>query len=160
MKIWSFCAGPVTPSSSPTAPFASAPGRRSAVQRLAEPMLRAAVAFAVFTTLIALIRVDLRPPEGDAPRKTLDVHVAWNSTAVEIVNNSMPAGGELSVYINGMPSVAYRADSRMPAVGEAVHIPLRAFVTRRGDRFDPGSEPVTVVWVGGEGFSYEPYRKE
>jgi hypothetical protein len=130
----------------------------SALQRIVRPLVHAALVFAAVTTVIALTRVELRPPDGHAPGKPLDVHVAWNSAAVEIVNNSMPAGGEMSVYINGMPSFAYRADARMPAAGEAVRIPLRQFITKRGERFDPAAESVSVVWVGADGFGYEPYR--
>jgi hypothetical protein len=121
-------------------------------------MFHAVIAFAAFTILIALARVDMRAPEGGAPRKTRDVHVAWSSSAVEIINNSTPAGSEITVYINGMPPATYRADVRMLAVGETVRIPLREFVTRGGDRFDPIAEAVTVVWVGGDGFDFEPYR--
>jgi hypothetical protein len=92
-------------------------------------------------------------------QKTMNVRVAWNDLALQVTNVDTTAGGEMIVYINGTPPFTYRATTQVPAAGESVQIPLRGFVTKSGDRFNPMTQAVTVAWVGGGGFDYRQYGK-
>lgn len=92
------------------------------------------------------------------PMKTLAVTVAVNAAALEIMNAGAPAGREMIVYINGAPPFTYKMTATVPAAGASVRLPLRGFVTKAGDRFDPLAKAVTEVWVGGGGYDYRSFR--
>jgi hypothetical protein len=92
--------------------------------------------------------------------KTLDVKVDWNSSVLRITNTGAEAavGRTVTAYINGNPPSAYKATAPLPAVGQSVSVPLREFVLKSGERFNPISHAVTVAWVGGDGYDYQSYK--
>jgi hypothetical protein len=94
------------------------------------------------------------------PTKTLDVRVAVSGTALQVTNtaSSDAVGNEMRVYINGNPPFTYRADTTVPAVGESVELPLMGFTQKDGERFNPFSHRVTIVWVGGGGYDYRSFE--
>ncbi len=94
------------------------------------------------------------------PPRMLTVSAAWDAASVRLTNrDDAAAGTRISIYINGTPPSAYRADVTMPAAGETIEVPLSEFVTKAGDRFNPVAKAVTVVWVGGGGYDYTSYAK-
>jgi len=125
--------------------------------RLARLLVYAVLGLGAVTLVVALVSGGGTSPATQA-KQTLDVKVGWNSIALEITNVSSPAGGDMTVYINGTPPFTYRANTQVPAIGSSVRIPLREFTTKDGDRFDPIAKAVTVVWVGGSGFDYASFR--
>jgi hypothetical protein len=97
-----------------------------------------------------------------APRvlRTLDVNVGWNATVVRVTNNGPDGVGQpLEIYLNGQPPFAFRADTTVPPQGLFVVVPLRQFVNRDGDRFNPVTQGVTVAWVGGGSYDFQSYGR-
>lgn len=88
--------------------------------------------------------------------RTMSVRVSWGLDFIRIENTGSPdlAGKTITVYINGMPPFAYKVDWTAPALGEAVTIPLSAFV-KKGSRFNPTTQAVSEAWIGGSGYDYE-----
>jgi hypothetical protein len=101
-------------------------------------------------------------PAPVAPRvlRTLNVTVGWTATIVRITNNSPDAVGQpMEIYLNGDPPFGFRADTTVPPQGLFVVVPLRQFVNRDGDRFNPVTQGVTVAWVGGGGYDFQSYGR-
>lgn len=92
-----------------------------------------------------------------APAKSMGIHVAWNAVALQITNDTVPAGTELIVYLNDTPPSGYKYTGQMPAPGEVTRLPLTQFVRKDGTRFNPLTTAVTVAWVGGGGYDYASY---
>lgn len=114
-----------------------------------------------FVALYALAVMGSNTPRSSAPptKATLDVKVGWNSSELSVTNVSAPAGGEMIVYINGTPPFTFKAVRTVPAQGESIRIPLREFVAKGGDRFNPIAKAVTMAWVGGGGFDYQSFGR-
>jgi len=97
---------------------------------------------------------------GGAEMKTLDVKVQTNDSELRVTNTGTTeaVGREFIIYINGTPPNAYRTHGTLPEVGGHVDLPLREFVTKNGDRFNPVAQAVTVVWIGGYGYDYRSFK--
>ncbi len=119
----------------------------------------------IFGTLAVLwigaaIRGPVQRPPTTSPSTLLEnVSVAVSSTALRITNdgNNDAAGKEIEVYINGTPPFTYRAKVTVPVVTAAVIIPLNQF-TKGETRFNPFSQAVTDVWIGGGGYDYRSLK--
>lgn len=96
------------------------------------------------------------------PSKTLKIKVSWNAAELAITNaaSTDAVGKEMILYVNGAPPFTYRANTQVPAVGETVRVPLNEFVTKGGDRFNPITQAVTIVWVGGGGYDYASFKEK
>ncbi len=122
--------------------------------------------FGVLGLVILVSILTTRTPPVSLPGashagEVLGVGVATSRTALQITNkaNRDAEGGAMEVYINGTPPFTYRAESKVPAVGESVTIPLNDFVKKSsGDRFNPFTQAVTDVWVGGGGYDYQSFN--
>jgi len=88
--------------------------------------------------------------------RAMDVSVLVNAEAIRVKNAGAPdiVGRNFTIYVNGTPPFAYKAAAPGPPVGEAVEIPLELFVDSDGRRFDPRTQAVVKVWVGGAGYDY------
>lgn len=95
---------------------------------------------------------------GRKTTRTMSIEVGWGFDSIRIKNTGSPdlAGRTLTVYINGTPPFAYKADWPAPAVGETVRIPLTEFVNK-GSRFNPTTQAVSKAWIGGAGYDYAAY---
>jgi hypothetical protein len=99
-------------------------------------------------------------PEPAPVLRTLNVTVGWNAAIVRITNNSPNAVGQpMEIYLNGQPPSAFRADTTVPPQGQAVVLPLSQFVNRDGERFNPVTRGVTVVWVGGGSYDFQSFGR-
>jgi len=124
------------------------------------------VFFALLVAIILISILTTRTPPASLPGashagKVLGVGVATSRTALQITNkaNRDAEAGAMEVYINGTPPFTYRANSTVPAVGESVTIPLNDFVKKSsGERFNPFTQAVTDVWVGGGGYDYQSFN--
>lgn len=106
--------------------------------------------------LSALLSNDTAPT---TPAKTLDVRVSWSRTELEITNVSAPTGLQAVVYLNGTPPFTYQAGVELPAPGKSSRFALNDFTTKNGERFNPLTTAVTVVWVGGGGYDYKQFSR-
>jgi len=99
-------------------------------------------------------------PTASTAHQTLDVTVRWGVTGIEITNagSKDAAGGEMIVYVNGTPGSTFKVTETVPALGHSVAIPLSTF-THREERFNPTTQAVDVVWVGGGGYDYSRFHK-
>ncbi len=120
---------------------------------------RTPLVLGLLAVIVVMIVVSRATAPPTPPSKTLNASVSWSAVALQVKNSDPAAvGQELIIYINGTPPFAYRADSRVPAVGESVHLPLSRFVKKNGDRFNPLQKAVTEVWVGGGGYDYVRFK--
>jgi hypothetical protein len=92
--------------------------------------------------------------------RQMSVDVGWGFDMIRIKNTgSVDAVGQnMTVYLNGMPPFAYKAEWPVPAVGETALIPLGAFA-KGESRFDARTQAVSEAWIGGAGYDYVQYRK-
>jgi hypothetical protein len=93
------------------------------------------------------------------PHKTMSVAVGKGAYVITITNLGSPelVGQTVDVYVNGTPGSGYEATCSMPAVGKTARIPLNLFVKGRS-RFDPRTQAVDELWVGGSGCDYALYH--
>jgi hypothetical protein len=125
------------------------------IVRLAVFLLVGCAGLATLAMIVSIASAPGKPSTS----KTYNVKLAWSALELQITNpaDSAAIGRPLTVYINGTPPFTYRADTTMPAVGESVRIPLNEFVTKGGDRFNPVTQALTVVWIGGGEYDYQSY---
>jgi hypothetical protein len=130
---------------------------KSAGARLAQLAVYALLAFGGITVLIALSSNSKATPEASRP--TMNVRVAWSATELQVTNISATPGIVATIYVNGTPPGGFRGDAELPETGKSIRLPLRDFVTKSGDRFNPITQAPTVVWIGGGSYDYRSFGR-
>jgi len=91
-----------------------------------------------------------------AKTMNIKVSIGMYDIAVRNISTSDVSGKTITVYINGDPPFTYNTYCIAPSVGESIDISLRDF-TYKGERFNPETQAVYRVWVGGAGYDYKAY---
>ena len=108
--------------------------------------------------VFALVKGQAPETATAATSRQLDVRVGWDGTSVRVTNNGPDGvGRELTIYLNGQPPLTFRADTTVPRQGQSITVPLREFVKKDGERFNPLTHGVTEAWVGGGGYDYRSF---
>lgn len=94
------------------------------------------------------------PKAGSSPL----IKLSYDDTSITISNEGSEDWNEAVVYINGDPPFTFKATMAAPKVGKSLRINLGQFIKKDGERFNPSTHALTVIWVGGNGFDFEKYR--
>lgn len=149
------------------APAAAAPAttaivtkpKRTVLQRVVRLLVLAIVAFFVVTVIVAMLATPKTTMSSQA-KKTIDLTVSVNRVELFVGNETDGVGGDrdVDVYINGTPPFTYHARATTPTPGNHITLRLDEFVKKDGIRFNPITQAVTEVWIGGNGYDYQSYK--
>jgi len=110
---------------------------------------------------VALVIVGLALPDHPSPaahqNNTVKTSIHASQFELEFTNDGTADWTEAVIYINGAPPFTYKQTTPAPPVGESRTVRLADFV-KNGDRFNPISQAVTEVWIGGSGHDFECYN--
>jgi hypothetical protein len=119
------------------------------------------VAIAVIALVLGVIGGMMTGHAGGSSRASnvMQFDVRWGLEALSLTNtgSSKAEGKMMTILLNGMPPFCYKAEWRAPKVGETARIPLNVFV-KQTRRFDPHTQAVTEVWIGGAGYDFVQYH--